>query len=262
MTSVSSTVDPDLRSGATAGVEGRDYRTGSPLRVSFRDGLIAEIEQLADAGDEAGPWIGPGLVDLQVNGYRGLDLNTLPLDPGLVERLAVELRSEGVTSFLPTLVSNTDEAIEQADEIAARAAIAGIHLEGPFISPEDGPRGAHDAAHVKGPDWKLLQRWQEAAEGRIRMITLAPEWPGAMPFIARCVESGVIVAIGHTAATPEQVRDAVAAGARISTHLGNGAHSQLPATRPTSGSSSPRTSSGHRSSPTASTCPTRSSRSS
>jgi len=237
MTSVSSTVDPDLRPGATAGVEGRDYRTGSPLRVSFRDGLIAEIEQLADAGDEAGPWIGPGLVDLQVNGYRGLDLNTLPLDPELVERLAAELRSEGVTSFLPTLVSNTDEAIEQAltaissarsRSSSTRAAIAGIHLEGPFISPEDGPRGAHDAAHVKGPDWKLLQRWQEAAEGRIRMITLAPEWPGAMPFIARCVESGVIVAIGHTAATPEQVRDAVAAGARISTHLGNGAHSQLP----------------------------------
>jgi N-acetylglucosamine-6-phosphate deacetylase len=237
MTSGSSTVGPRPHPGVTAGVEGRDYRTGSPVRVSFRDGRIAEIERLADAGDETGPWIGPGLVDLQLNGYRGLDLNRLPLAPDLVERLAVALWSEGITSFLPTLVSNGDEAIEQAlaaisaacsRSSSTRAAIAGVHLEGPFISPEDGPRGAHNAAHVKGPDWELLRRWQDAAEGMIRMITVAPEWPGAMPFVARCIESGLIVAIGHTAATAEQIRDAVAAGARISTHLGNGAHPLLP----------------------------------
>ncbi|MGI9110993.1 MAG: N-acetylglucosamine-6-phosphate deacetylase, partial [Gaiellaceae bacterium] len=183
------------------------------------------------------PWIGPGLVDLQVNGYRGLDLNTLPLVPELVERLAIELQSQGVTSFLPTLVSNADNEIEQAlvaiatacsRSSSTRAAVLGVHLEGPFISPKDGPRGAHDAAHVKAPDWELLQRWQEAAQGMIRMITVAPEWPGAVPFVARCVESGITVAIGHTAATAEQVRGAIAAGARISTHLGNGTHPQLP----------------------------------
>lgn len=237
MTSGFPTVDPRPHPGVTAVVVGRDYRTGLAVRVSFQDGCIAEIEQLTDAGDETGAWIGPGFVDLQVNGYRGVDLNAMPLVPELVERIAVELRSEGITSFLPTLVSNGDEVIEQAlaaisaacsRSASTRAAIAGVHLEGPFISPEDGPRGAHDAAHVKRPDWELLRRWQEAAEGMIRMITVAPEWPGAVPFVARCVESGLIVAIGHTAASPEQVRDAVAAGARISTHLGNGAHSQLP----------------------------------
>lgn len=237
MTSGSSTVVPPARPDVAASIEGRDYRTGARVRVLFRDGLIAEIRPLADDGDGVGPWIGPGLVDLQVNGYRGLDLNTLPLTPELVERLALELGSEGVTSFLPTLVSNGDAEIEQAlaaisaacsRSSSTRAAIAGIHLEGPFISPEDGPRGAHDAAHVKAPDWELLHRWQEAAEGLIRMITVAPEWPGIAPFVARCVESEIIVAIGHTAATPAQVRDAIAAGARISTHLGNGTHAQLP----------------------------------
>lgn len=237
MTSGPSIVAPPSRAGVTAGVEGRDYRTGAPIRVSVRDGLIAEIEQLSGSDDRTRPWIGPGLVDLQVNGYRGLDLNAPPLVAELVERLAAELQSQGITSFLPTLVSNGDEVIEQAlaaiSEASIRsastgAAIAGVHLEGPFISPEDGPRGAHDAAHVKAPDWELLQRWQEAAQGMIRMITVAPEWPGAVPFVARCVESGLIVAIGHTGAAPAQVREAIAAGARISTHLGNGTHAQLP----------------------------------
>ncbi len=237
MTSGSSTVAPAQHPDVTAGLEGRDYRTGGSVRVSFQDGLIAAIEPLADANDGARPWIGPGLVDLQVNGYRGLDLNTLPLVPELVERLAVELQSQGVTSFLPTLVSNGDDEIEQAlvaiatarsRSSSTRTAVLGVHLEGPFISPKDGPRGAHDAAHVKAPDWELLQRWQEAAQGMIRMITVAPEWPAALPFVARCVESGITVAIGHTAASAEQVRGAIAAGARISTHLGNGTHPQLP----------------------------------
>ena len=113
MTSGLPTVDPRPHPGVTAVVAGRDYRTGLAVRVSFRDGYIAQIEQLTDAGDEVEAWIGPGFVDLQVNGYCGVDLNTVPLVPELVERIAVELRSEGITSFLPTLVSNGDEAIEQ-----------------------------------------------------------------------------------------------------------------------------------------------------
>jgi N-acetylglucosamine-6-phosphate deacetylase len=108
------------------------------------------------------------------------------------------------------------------------AGIAGIHLEGPFISPEDGPRGAHDRAFVRPPDPDLFRRWQEGAGGRIRLVTLSPEWPGACPFIEGCVKEGVTVSIGHTAATPGQIRDAVAAGASMSTHLGNGSHLTLP----------------------------------
>jgi N-acetylglucosamine-6-phosphate deacetylase len=106
--------------------------------------------------------------------------------------------------------------------------VAGVHLEGPFISPEDGPRGAHPAAHVRAPDWELFRRWQEAAGGAIRIVTLSPEWPESAAFIARCREAGVRVAIGHTAATPEQIREALRAGATLSTHFGNGAHPMLP----------------------------------
>jgi N-acetylglucosamine-6-phosphate deacetylase len=107
-------------------------------------------------------------------------------------------------------------------------AVAGIHVEGPFISPEDGPRGAHPREHVRAPDWDEFLAFQQAAGGRIRLLTLSPEWPDAAAFIRRVVASGVVVAIGHTAASPESLREAIAAGARLSTHLGNGCHAMLP----------------------------------
>jgi N-acetylglucosamine-6-phosphate deacetylase len=142
-----------------------------------------------------------------------------------------------VTSYYATVITNSSDAIEgcvgaiaracQHDEDAA-AGIAGIHLEGPFISPEDGPRGAHEKRYVTAPDWKKFQRWQKAAGGRIRLITMSPEWPSSAAFIRRCADSGVTVSVGHTAATVEQIRYAVAAGASMSTHLGNGCHLTLP----------------------------------
>jgi N-acetylglucosamine-6-phosphate deacetylase len=103
----------------------------------------------------------------------------------------------------------------------------GIHVEGPFISPEDGPRGAHPKQHARAPDWDEFLRWQDAARGRIRIVTLSPEWPGAIDFIERAAASGVVVAIGHTAAAPAQIADAARAGARLSTHLGNGTHAKI-----------------------------------
>jgi N-acetylglucosamine-6-phosphate deacetylase len=112
-----------------------------------------------------------------------------------------------------------------------REAIAGIHIEGPFISEEDGPRGAHDPCFVRDPDPKEFREWQAAAGGRIKIVTLAPERAGAIAFIETLREEGVIPAIGHTAASPEILDRAVAAGARVSTHLGNGSHANLPRLR-------------------------------
>jgi N-acetylglucosamine-6-phosphate deacetylase len=144
---------------------------------------------------------------------------------------------DGVTSCFPTVITNAPDAITAAmrtiavacdrDPVTARG-VAGVHLEGPFISPDDGARGAHPREYVRPPDWDLFRRWQEAAGGRIRILTMSPEWPGSAGFIARCAESGVTVSIGHTSATSEQIRDAVRAGARMSTHLGNAAHLMLP----------------------------------
>jgi N-acetylglucosamine-6-phosphate deacetylase len=176
-------------------------------------------------------------VDLQVNGFRGLDFNTLPIGPGLTGRMARELWSVGVTTCFPTLITNSPAAIRaglravardcDADPVAA-AAVGGIHLEGPFISPEDGPRGAHERRYVRKPDFGLVAEWKEASGGRLKILTMSPEWPGSAAFIRRCVRSGLTVSIGHTAATPAQIAEAVAAGASMSTHLGNGAHLSLP----------------------------------
>ncbi|MEF3307173.1 N-acetylglucosamine-6-phosphate deacetylase [Paenibacillus sp. GYB003] len=218
-------------------LEGIHYATGKPVRVLVRDGVIAELEALDYAPTDKLPWIAPGLVDLQINGYAGDDFNTLPFTADTVVRASRALWSEGVTSYYPTVITNSPEAIEEAVGIIAGAcdrdartnrSIAGIHVEGPFISPEDGARGAHGLEFVRAPDWELFERWQRAAGGRIRILTLSPEWPNSAEFIAKCAASGVTVSIGHTAATPEQIREAVRAGARMSTHLGNGAHLTLP----------------------------------
>jgi N-acetylglucosamine-6-phosphate deacetylase len=105
--------------------------------------------------------------------------------------------------------------------------IPGYHLEGPFISPVDGYRGAHPLPHVREPDWDEFRKYQDGANGRIKLVTLAPELPGALHLIERLTKSGVVVALGHTAADGNTIRDAVRAGAKLSTHLGNGCPVQL-----------------------------------
>ncbi|MFE6076914.1 N-acetylglucosamine-6-phosphate deacetylase [Paenibacillus sp. NPDC057886] len=217
---------------------GKHYRTGLPIEVEVGEGRITAVTELEMSPSvDCLPWLAPGLVDLQVNGGWGLDLNTAPLCPDTVLQLTRRLQSQGVTSYCPTLITNSSERMTEAASAIVKAVrlnrdaaegIVGIHLEGPFLSPEDGPRGAHPRQHIVPPDWEALSRWQDAANGLIRIITISPEWPGAASFIARCCESGILVSIGHTAATPEQIREAVSAGAVMSTHLGNGAHLMLP----------------------------------
>ncbi len=217
-------------------VSGLHFRTGRPVRLRLERGRIAGVKPLRGSGKGL-PWIGPGLVDLQVNGFRGIDFNGDSLPEGTVSRIAGELCREGTTTFFPTVITRAPEAIEAAlraiardcaADPRAREAVPGLHLEGPFICPEDGPRGAHDRAHVRPPDGDLLDRWRRASEGRLRILTMSPEWPGAAAFIARCAGAGLLVAIGHTAATPTQIQEAVSAGARLCTHFGNGSHLQLP----------------------------------
>ncbi len=208
---------------------------GDKIELRIERGKITDIQPAETVDGEL--LIAPGLVDLQVNGYLGLDLNSPDLRPEDLHTLAQHLAAWGVTGFLPTLITNSDEALEHLLETIAismsahiplASMIMGMHLEGPFISPEDGPRGAHPTEHVRPPDWQAFNRWQRAAGGRIKILTLSPEWPEAPGFISKCASTGTLVAIGHTAASPEQIRQAVNAGARLSTHLGNGAHPMLP----------------------------------
>lgn len=214
---------------------GVDIFRSRQINVRFADGGIAGVDDLGPAS--GGPYLAPGLVDLQVGGANGASFNAPDITVDTVRSIARSMIAAGTTTFLPNVTTNDPDHIEATLRTIAAAtagsaidatAVAGVHLEGPFISPEDGPRGAHNKRYVRAPDWELFARWQDAAGGMIRVVTVSPEWPNAIDFIHRAAESGVLVAIGHTAATPQQIRDAIAAGARLSTHLGNGSHIQLP----------------------------------
>jgi N-acetylglucosamine-6-phosphate deacetylase len=133
-----------------------------------------------------------------------------------------------VTAPSPLIQANLGALVQAREqEPALKKAVPGFHLEGPYISAVEGARGAHAPAYVHAPDWDEFQRWQEAAGGLIRIITLAPEQPGSVAFIRRAVQSGVVVAIGHTAASASVIREAADAGASLSTHLGNGIAAQI-----------------------------------
>lgn len=209
---------------------GKNWLTGEVMTVRSEDGTIIEIIQSPDQTDL---WIAPGLIDVQVNGMGGFNLNGDNVSPENLCGTLKALHREGVTRFCPTIVTGQQErmvenirAVVEACERDPLAdyAVIGIHVEGPFISPEDGPRGAHNPEWVRPPDWNEFLEWQAAAKGRIRKVTVAPEQPGAIEFIKDLCEQGVIAAIGHSAARVEDVEAAVQAGATMSTHLGNGAH--------------------------------------
>jgi N-acetylglucosamine-6-phosphate deacetylase len=173
----------------------------------------------------------PGLFDLQVNGFGGIDFNGTDLTADLVSEALECMRATGVTRCLPTLVTSPFDRFAANARIVAGvsdAAVAGIHMEGPYLSPADGARGAHSREHLAPASVDDFKRRQDAALGRIVLVTLAPEVPGALPLIEHLVAAHVRVAIGHTAATPLQLCDAIAAGATIATHLGNGCPQMLP----------------------------------
>jgi N-acetylglucosamine-6-phosphate deacetylase len=213
-------------------IQGNSYRDGSAIEISFSEGIIDSISETQN-GLEQDLILGPGFTDIQVNGYGGIDYNEIQSNPMNLAEISRLLYKEGVTTHFPTIITNDPAQISQlilqivslrkSDEFS-RMSIEGLHIEGPFISPMDGPRGAHPKEFVRAPDWSLVQKWQNESKGLIKMITLSPEWENMVPFIERCMEHGILVSIGHTNASHQQILDAVNAGASLSTHLGNGAH--------------------------------------
>jgi len=199
------------------------------------DTVISHIDPVLEAADNAA-YIAPGFVDLQVNGFAGVDYNS-PVAP--LEEIARSIRamfSTGVTRFFPTVITGAPEDMLGAlrnlararETLAAGPAMEAFHVEGPHISVYDGPRGAHPARWVRPPDIEEFRRWQDAAQGNVRLVTLSPEWPESTRYIEQLTQEGVVTSIGHTRATREQIDDAVRAGATLSTHLGNGADAVLP----------------------------------
>jgi N-acetylglucosamine-6-phosphate deacetylase len=172
-----------------------------------------------------------GFFDLQVNGFAGVDFNDPATTPEAIARALDALRLTGVTRCLPTLITSSFEdfaSCARAVLATGHAAVAGLHMEGPYLSPEDGPRGAHPRDHARPASFDDFSKRQASADGRIRLVTLAPEVPGALPLIERLVALGVRVAIGHSTASTARIADAVSAGATLSTHLGNGCATTLP----------------------------------
>jgi len=215
---------------------GRNPLNGEGMRVEYEDQHIVAVEHGLAHNPENG-FICPGFVDLQVNGYAGYDLNTPVLKVHAVLSLITAMHSRGVTTFLPTLITGPSDQIAQSLAVIAQArnvdsdaahTIPFVHLEGPWITDEDGPRGAHDRRHVTVPDLGQFRAWQQACGNLIGLMTLSPHFENSAEIIAALTKEGVIVSIGHTNATAEQITTAVDAGARLSTHLGNGAASMLP----------------------------------
>ncbi|MFH5182416.1 N-acetylglucosamine-6-phosphate deacetylase [Paenibacillus sp. TAB 01] len=210
---------------------GKHWLTGLPVTVNVEDGRVTAVEQTNQL--TADRWIAPGLIDVQLNGIGGFDLNGTDVTVDTVRQIVKVLHQGGVTRFCPTIVTGPRERMLHCIRTLAAAcetdpqvahAVIGIHVEGPFISPEDGPRGAHNLKWVRDPDWDEFLEWNEAAAGRISKVTLAPERPGAIEFIKRLRQLGIVASIGHTAASEADIQAAVEAGVTMSTHLGNGAH--------------------------------------
>lgn len=213
----------------TESIEGLFYLDGTAIKVEIEDGFISKIIR-EDKLENSDVFIAPGLIDNQVNGYVGVDFSGEGLTVEGVRQVTQALLSEGVTTYLPTLITSTQERLLENFAILAEAirdpeigqCIPGFHLEGPYISSEDGYRGAHNKEWVRKPDWLEFLKLNKAADNKILQMTLAPEIEGAFDFIENCVRQGIVVAIGHHNASAELIKQVADAGVAISTHLGNG----------------------------------------
>jgi N-acetylglucosamine-6-phosphate deacetylase len=219
-------------------IRARNYATGEKIDLTLQDGRIVQCERAGSgAVDHEASWVAPALFDLQVNGCHGHNFSSTDLTVEKVRQVIGVCRQHGIGGMFPTLITNSFEAIQHGlatlrrareSDATVAATVPGFHIEGPYISAEDGPRGAHPRGHVRAPDWNEFQRWQEAANGLIKLVTLAPEHETALTFIEQLCRAGIVAALAHTAASPARIRDAIRAGAKLSTHLGNAAHAMLP----------------------------------
>lgn len=218
-------------------LSGIDAATGRHTTVEFDQKIKAVLQNGVGTGSAADLiYIAPGFIDVQVNGFAGVDYCSSATPAEEIGRSIDVIHSSGTSLFFPTVITNSPEEMVGAlrnlaaakGSLSNGAAMEGFHVEGPFISPKDGPRGAHPQRWVSRPDIALYRKMQEAAQGQIKLFTLSPEWDEAPAFIEAVAADGVTVSIGHTCGTEKQIEAAVAAGATMSTHIGNGADSTLP----------------------------------
>ncbi|NJE08686.1 N-acetylglucosamine-6-phosphate deacetylase [Thermococcus sp. M39] len=201
-----------------------------PATVVIENGIIKKVFKglVKDGIDLEGKILAPGFIDTHIHGCYGFDTNDAKVDSFL--GMSKALVKHGVTAFIPTTVTASHEVLLKASKAVVEAIrtqekklegarILGLHLEGPYINPEK--RGAQNPAYIRKPSFEEFLEYWEASNGNIREITIAPEVEGALEFIEKAVELGVIVQLGHTNATYEEAKKAILAGASKATHLFN-----------------------------------------
>ncbi len=215
---------------------GTDALNGRLVELVIENQTIVERRELPeklDPADEGASniFFSPGWIDLQVNGWKGRDYNGDNLDADSFKEICRDLAASGTTRHLPTVITASESDMLRRIATIRRLRdespwlkrrVPGIHIEGPFLSGTEGPRGAHNPDHIRDPSIDEFDAWQDAAGGLIRIVTLAPERRGSLEFIRELSSRGVLVSLGHSEADPQRIREAIAAGARMSTHLGNG----------------------------------------
>jgi len=177
----------------------------------------------------------PGFIDLQVNGAAGVDFGSGDLTESDVDKVASLLYQRGTIGFCPTVTTTSLECYERCLPVLARwhgggatARNLGVHIEGPFINPDDGPRGIHNRAFVRPASIGVYEQLREMCADRVAILTLAPEVPGALELIEHVARSSkTVVSLGHTDASAQTIHDAIDGGARSATHLGNGISSTI-----------------------------------
>jgi N-acetylglucosamine-6-phosphate deacetylase len=219
----------------TGAVSAWHYATRQPVEIHWVDGVITRI--LPAAGEPPpGSWIAPALLDLQINGFAGVDFQSDTLVLADLFQAVEGLLAAGCSRFYLTLITDAWEKMLarlrhlrkwRGCSPQLKRAIAGWHLEGPFLSSEPGYCGAHPGEVMLDPTAEHIRGLREAVEGDPVLLTLAPERPGALDAIALAVSFGMRVSLGHTNASAEILRKAVEAGASGFTHLGNACPQQL-----------------------------------
>jgi N-acetylglucosamine-6-phosphate deacetylase len=213
-----------------------EHRTARVVRLTLAEGKIASIEPLASARTDGLPVLLPPLVDIQVNGYAGVDFQRADCTLAELERAATGLADAACGRFFLTLITNHWERMLarvrhyqslRAASPLLRRRLAGWHLEGPFMSPKPGFHGAHPPECMEPPSAAKMRELKSLVGDEPTLLTMAPEWPEAPDAIRAARALGFHVWLGHTDATPAQIAAAVDAGAEGFTHLGNGCPAEL-----------------------------------
>jgi N-acetylglucosamine-6-phosphate deacetylase len=224
-----------MKDGSQGVIAGWHYATRQPVQVRWLDGALTELHP-AETPPPRDLWLAPGLFDLQVNGYGGVDFQQDNLTADDLLSATRQLRAAGCIRFLVTIITDEWPKLTarlrqlralRAQSAELRSAIAGWHVEGPFLSAEPGFHGAHNPVLMCNPTPEHILELRSITGNDPFLLTLSPELPGAIKAIELAVSRGIKISLGHTNASAEILRQAVNAGATGFTHLGNGCPREL-----------------------------------